>query len=126
MEYAVAAALTFRRASLDIFNDEASLRHPAIGPLMARVRTRVDDELSSRNFTADAPVKIEIVLRDGRSIRIDRAFAKGNVRDPLTPEEHHEKYRSLAVPVLGGERAENLLSELLRLDNVENVALLHL
>jgi 2-methylcitrate dehydratase PrpD len=126
MEYAVAAALTFRRASLEIFNDEAFLINPAIGPLMERVRTRVDDELATRDFTADAPVKIDITLKDGRSIHLGRNFAKGNVRDPLTEDELVHKYRSLVVPVLGDDRAEKLLSGLLQLEKVENVtAFLH-
>ncbi|WP_187270690.1 MmgE/PrpD family protein [Lacisediminihabitans profunda] len=124
MEYAVAAALTFRRASVEVFNDEAFLNNPAIGPLMERVRTRVDDELATRNFTADAPVKIDITLENGRSIHLSRDFAKGNVRNPLTEDELLQKYRSLVVPVLGDDRSEELLSGLLQLEQVEDVTAL--
>jgi 2-methylcitrate dehydratase PrpD len=124
MEYVVAAALTFRRASLEIFNDEAFLLNPAIGPLMRRVRTRVDGELAARDFTADAPVKIDIILNDGKSIHLSRAFAKGNVRDPLTEDELVHKFRSLVVPVLGDDRAEKLLGGLLQLEKSREVTAL--
>ncbi|MBW9093049.1 MmgE/PrpD family protein [Microbacterium jejuense] len=124
MEYAVAAALTFRRADLEIFNDDSFLNNDQIRPLMEKVRPRVDEELARREFTSDAPVKIDIELRDGRSIHLSRDFAKGNVRDPLTDEQVVQKYRSLAAPVIGENRAESLLNGLRELENVEDVAAL--
>lgn len=124
MEYAVAAALTFRRADLEVFNDERFLNNDQIRPLMEKVRPRVDDELARREFTSDAPVKIDVELRDGRSVHLSRDFAKGNVRAPLTDEQVHDKYRSLAVPVIGEDHAESLLRGLQELEQVEDVAAL--
>lgn len=124
MEYAVAAALTFRRATLEIFNNADYLNHAQVQLLMTKVRPRIDDELARREFTSDAPVKIDIELRDGSSIHLSRDFAKGNVRDPLTDGQVHEKYRSLVVPVIGEDRAETLLNGLRQLEEVEDIGAL--
>lgn len=125
MEYAVAAALVHGRADLDIFNDEAAVRNPAIAPLMSRVRTYVDDEFAARQFNADASVKIDVTLDDGSSLHLRREFAKGNVRGPLTQGELEDKYRALVVPVVGAERAENLLRNLWGLEGIDDVSTLY-
>lgn len=122
MEYAVAAALVYRRADLDIFNDDAAVLNPAITAMMSRVRTHVDDEFARREFNADASVKIEITMADGSTLHLSREFARGNVRGPLTQDELADKYRALVLPVLGPERAESLLHSLWHLEEMKDVS----
>ncbi|WP_329391921.1 MmgE/PrpD family protein [Streptomyces sp. NBC_01716] len=122
MQYAVASALIFRGATLEVFNDEAYLQHPSVRPLMQRVRTYVDTEFARRDFTADAPVRINITLQDGGTIQLTRDFAKGNTRNPLSEDEVHQKFLTLAAPRLGSERADRLLNGLMRIEDIENLS----
>ena len=53
-------------------------------------------------------MQIRIVLADGRRFESEPARARGNPENPLSDDELRAKYRDLATPVLGVERATRI------------------
>lgn len=86
---------------------EARLADPRIRGLAQRVEASVSPELE-RRFPAEALCEIEVRMRDGAAYRSHVCGARGDPADPLSADELREKFRRLATPVIGAERAERL------------------
>ncbi len=106
LPYAVAAALVYGRIGA---NEVA-------GPTLTDARIRrlldtiklTDDADFSRRFPAERWARVRIALRDGRTLVSEPAPARGNPENPLTDDQLRSKYRELAEPVLGAERAARI------------------
>lgn len=83
---------------------EARLADPRIRDFAERVQAAVSPELD-RRFPAEALCELDIVLRDGTVYSSGVCGAKGDPADPLTEDELRVKFRRLAEPVVGRERA---------------------
>jgi 2-methylcitrate dehydratase PrpD len=104
--YPVAAALVFGRlgageVAAPGFDD------PRVHRLLPSVALAEDLELS-RRFPAERWARVRIVLSDGRALASEPACARGNPENPLCDDELRAKYRELAVPVLGADRAARI------------------
>jgi 2-methylcitrate dehydratase PrpD len=102
----VAAALVFGRMGAAEL-DASSLRDPRIVRLLDAMQVVDDAEFSSR-FPAERWARVRIALIDGRVLVSEPARARGNPENPLSDEELRGKYRGLAEPVLGAERARRI------------------
>ncbi len=51
---------------------------------------------------------MRVTLADGRTLVSEPARARGNPENPLADDELRRKYRALAEPVLGSERAARI------------------
>jgi 2-methylcitrate dehydratase PrpD len=108
LPFPVAAALVFGRVG----SDEVSapgLTDPRVHRLLARM-TLVEDVAFSKRFPAERWARVSVVLNDGTSLRSEPAQVRGVPENPLTDDELRRKYRELAAPVLGGARAERVMS----------------
>jgi 2-methylcitrate dehydratase PrpD len=83
------------------------LADPRVRRLLARMKV-IEDAGFSRRFPAERWARVRITLKDGRVLASEPAIARGNPENPLTDEELRAKYRSLAEPVLGVERATRI------------------
>jgi 2-methylcitrate dehydratase PrpD len=105
-QYCAAVALLSGGLTLEDF-DDARLRDPAVQALAAKVRVRHNPA-----FDAWLPGRwahrVRVVLRDGRAVEVDSDDAPGGSANPLAPEFIVEKFRRLAVPVLGPEQTDAL------------------
>jgi 2-methylcitrate dehydratase PrpD len=124
LPYCVAVALKEARVRLDAF-DEAHLRDPTIRALMTRVELAVDDECQAV-FPARRSARVRIETQDGRVLEHHAVTRKGDPDAPLSDAELVDKYRELAVPVLGDGAAETLLDALWRVDVLDDVGALPL
>ena len=106
LTFPVAAALVFGKLGADEVN-AAEQRDPRIARLLGRVTLTEDPEFS-RRFPAERWARVRIVLRDGRTIISEPARARGNPENPLSDRELRTKYRQLAEPVLGTQRAARI------------------
>ena len=88
--------------------DEQALTHEPTKALADRVRL-VEESSLNATFPRTASAWVEIRLNDGRSCVSDLHHGRGEPGDPLPREEIHAKFRSLATPVIGTERARRLL-----------------
>lgn len=100
---AVAAALTAGGTGPDAVRE--ALEDPAATALADRVSVAVDDE-----FAARAPdrrgARVTVTLSDGQEVAESVPAARGGEHDPYSEAELHEKFVSLAGPVIGADRAE--------------------
>ena len=117
--YAVAAALVLGRADVAAF-EEPARDDPRIRALAGRVEVRVDPEMSPRR--ADHPTaRVEVALRNGRSLSGVTSVVRGDFEDPVPPEEVVEKFVALASRSLGAERAREVVELAHRADALKDV-----
>jgi len=117
--YAVAAALVLGRADVAAF-EEPARDDPRIRALAGRVEVRVDPEMSPRR--ADQPTaRVEVALRNGRTLSRVTSVVRGDFEDPVPPEEVVEKFVALASRALGAERAREVVELAHRADALKDV-----
>lgn len=117
--YAVAAALVLGRADVAAF-EEPARDDPRIRALAGRVEVRVDPEMSPRR--ADQPTaRVEVALRNGRTLSGVTSVVRGDFEDPVPPEEVVEKFVALASRSLGAERAREVVALAHRADALKDV-----
>ncbi len=103
LAFPVAAALVFGRVgAFEV--DAAGLADRRVARLVAAT-TAVEDEDFSRRFPAERWARVRISLVDGRTLASQPTRDRGNPDNPLSDDELRAKYRALATPVLGAERA---------------------
>jgi len=86
-----------------------TLRDPEI-LRVSRATTLVDSDHYTKISTRKRWADVTLHLNDGRTLQSEPRFAKGDPDDPLSDIELSAKYDSLAVPVLGPERAAEIQS----------------
>jgi 2-methylcitrate dehydratase len=96
--------------------DEAAYMHPAVRPLMAKISARVDDEIEAR-FPASVPIRVEVLSKKGERIKIELENPKGHEKNPMAKGDTDEKFRSLAVPVLGEAQTSRALNAWWRIES---------
>ncbi len=117
--YAVAAALVLERADVSAFVEPA-LSDPRIRTLAARVEVRVDPRMSPR--AVDYPTaRVEVVLKDGRTLSDSTTVVRGDFADPVPREEVVEKFVGLASAPLGAERAREVVRLVDQAETVKDV-----
>jgi len=113
--YLVATALTHGSVRLAAFEPER-LADSATRALMRRVEVVLDPGLDAA-FPAQRAARVAIESRDGRRGEHLQPTRKGDPDMPLSDTELEHKYLELASPVLGEERARQLLARLWRLES---------
>ena len=104
--FPVAAALVFGRVGAGEV-DARGLCEARVRRLLPRITLSEDAEFS-RRFPAERWAQVRVTLADGRSVVSEPARARGNPENPLSEDELRAKYRELAAPVLGTERAARI------------------
>lgn len=91
---------------------EADLHDPRIAAMVSKVEVREDPELTAL-FPHQWACRVQIVMSDGtiREERVD--VPKGEPENPLTAVELEDKFRQLAVPVIGAARADKVIDMVL-------------
>jgi 2-methylcitrate dehydratase PrpD len=98
LPYAIGLGIVMRKATLDEYA-EPTLSSPAVRAVAARVVAEVRPDFDAR-FPAVWPAEVEIETVDGRTLRMQTDFPKGDPQNRLSPEAMRAKFRSLASAVL--------------------------
>lgn len=99
------------------------LADPTIRRLMAATTITPVEEFTAL-YPGDSKSRVTITLSDGRQIVVDSVVPVGDIRNPMTPEHLHHKFRRGAEGVLSDEQADTLerqlweIAELERLDQL--------
>ena len=112
-----AAGLIFGRAGEDEFSD-AIVTRPDVVALRGKVVATVDDGI------AEESVDVTAVLKDGRRIHVFVKDAIGSMHRPLTDAMLERKFHGLVDPVLGAERAADIVAQCRSIASAPNVRLL--
>ena len=119
MPFAAAVALTYGRASLAEYAvgvpDRPEVRH-----IMERVQCVTDpklDALYPRHF----PTWAEVRTKDGRTLRSELIYPKGDPENALSWEEMRDKFNTLSAPVIGSQRRQEIMESIDSLDQLDDV-----
>lgn len=105
LPYLVALALVVGEVTIQSVRD--GLSEPAVRTLAERIQVREDPEMTAA-FPGVRPASLTLQMHDGsvRSARVDLPL--GMPERPLPPQRVIEKFRSVAVPLLGAAPAAEL------------------
>src|SRR5262249_38790544 len=87
----------------------ARIQDPALRPLIEKLTVTEEPDFS-RRYPAEACTRIDVTTTSGRRVTVQTTHPKGHRRNPLSDEEVERKFRGLAEPALGAERAGRVLS----------------
>ena len=105
-QYILPVGLVFGRVMIDdILQDR--LRNPEVARLRKQTRMIADPELDGGWPEAYASI-VEVTTTDGRHLSARVDHAKGNMENPLTPEEIQRKYLGLAQTVTSAAHAAQI------------------
>ena len=111
MPFGAAVAAMYRAAGIDQFTEE-NLCSRSVQRTLQKVVLAKDSRIEE-NFPEQWPARVEIELNVGRRFEKFIAHPKGDPKNPLSWDELIAKFQSLAAPVVGLERCEELV-ELIR------------
>lgn len=118
--YAVAAALVLGRTDLPAF-DGGALVDPRIGRLAARVEIRSDPAMNPRRQDDYPTATVAVTLRDGRTFSETTTVVRGDAAAPVDGAELTAKFLTLAVPVLGDDRAAEVAATVERIEELKDI-----
>jgi len=114
LKYVVASALVHGSVRMAAY-EPPRLEDAATRSLMERVSVAIDPELDAA-FPKQRAARIDIETTDGRRLSYLQPNRKGDPEEPLSDAEVEGKFLELASPVLGDERARNLVARLWSLE----------
>jgi 2-methylcitrate dehydratase PrpD len=121
-QYILPVGLVFGRVMIDdILQDR--LRDPQVARLRAKTTLVADPALDGGWPEMYASV-VELRTSDGRELALRVDHARGTMQNPLTPEEIHTKYLSLATTVTSTARAEAIAGMVRRIERAPEIAAL--
>ena len=117
--YAVAAALVHGTTDVTAFYPE-KVADAQTRSLARRVEVAADPEMNLRNYDRPAS-NVEVVLKDGRTLRESVTAHHGDARNPASSDELVGKFNFLALDTLGEEKARRVIAAVDRLDTLEDI-----
>lgn len=117
--FCVATAVKHRKAGLSDFADER-LNDPDLLSLMRKTTVTARKELSDM-YPYKWPSQVEIRLSNGEKLSGYVEFPKGDPENPLREEECIDKFKELSAPVLSLGEAEQMISQVLSLEELNDV-----
>jgi len=119
MPFGAAVALLYGRASLEEYAPGVAQR-PEVRDMMARVRSIVDPALD-RMYPRQWPAWAEVLTRDGRTLRSEITFPKGDPENALTWDELKQKFTTLSASVISQEQQQKVIEAVEDLENMSDV-----
>ena len=119
MPFAAAVAILYGQASLEEYRD-STLGLPEVKDLMSRVRCVRDPSLEA-NYPSRWPAWVEIETRDGRVLRAEVEYPKGDPENALSWDELKEKFRDLTRPNIAPSMQEKIITTVESLEGLDDV-----
>ena len=122
VQHVLALMLVDHRVTFKSAHDYARMKDPEIAAARKRISVVGDPKLT--DILRRWRCVMEVTLKDGRTFKHQTMAAKGMYENPLSRPEEEEKALDLIVPVLGKQRARQLLDVLWNFERVKNVRIL--
>ena len=118
--FAAATAMHYRSVQLEHFTPEARQNNSVIEDCV-KVHTYLDKRLDAA-YPQKRPTNVEVKTVDGRSFSKQVDEPLGSARNPVPDSARFRQYKGLVAPVLGENRAEELLENLLRIEEIDDLS----
>jgi 2-methylcitrate dehydratase PrpD len=118
-QHLVAIALVKGAVSFIDSHDAALMHDAKIMEQRAKVTVTADQALMDP--AAPRGAVVEVTMTDGKKVDHFTKFPPGTKENPLSTEGVSTKARDLMTPVLGAEKANKLIDQIINLDKVANV-----
>ena len=119
MPFAAAVALSYGSASLNEYAigipDRPEVRH-----IMDRVQCVTDPKLDAQTPKL-FPAWAEVRTSNGRTMRSELTYPKGDPENPVTWDEMRTKFNLLSAPVISSQRQEKIISAIDSLEQMDDV-----
>ena len=119
MPFGAAVALTHGRASLKEYQ-VGMPESPQVKHLMERVQSITDPKLDAM-YPKHFPAWAEVDTTDGRTLRSELTYPKGDPENPVTWEEMRDKFNLLSAPVINSQRQQEIIAAIDSLDQMDDV-----
>jgi 2-methylcitrate dehydratase PrpD len=117
--FAVATLIVHGRTDVTSFAPEA-VRSDAVQALAKRVEVKEDPKLTAM-MPARRPSRVRVILKSGEKLEAEVTMNRGDFEDPYGPADLEKKFFSLADPVWGRAKAEQIRSQLMAVEEVEDI-----
>tara|TARA_Y100000780_G_scaffold38596_1_gene31127 strand:- start:610 stop:2007 length:1398 start_codon:yes stop_codon:yes gene_type:complete len=119
MPFAAAVALSYGSASLNEYAigipDRPEVRH-----IMDRVQCVTDPKLDAQTPKL-FPAWAEVRTSNGRTMRSELTYPKGDPENPVTWDEMRTKFNLLSAPVISSQRQKEIISAIDSLEQMDDV-----
>ena len=119
MPFAAAVALSYGSASLNEYAigipDRPEVRH-----IMDRVQCVTDPKLDAQTPKL-FPAWAEVRTSNGRTMRSELTYPKGDPENPVTCDEMRSKFNLLSAPVISSQRQQEIISAIDSLEQMDDV-----
>ena len=119
LQYVIAVALVDGTVSFADSHSHERMKDPRV--LMVKQRVQLVADRALMDPEAPRSGRVEVTLRDGRTVSHFTRHAPGTKENPLDTEEVNAKARSLMEPVLGGEKTAAIIRSVNQLEQLGNV-----
>ena len=117
--FAVATLIVHGRTDVTCFSPEA-VRSDAVQALAKRVEVNEDPKLTTM-MPSRRPSRVRVTLKNGEKLEAEVTMNKGDFEDPYGPADLEKKYFSLADPVWGHSKAEQIRSQVMTVEKVKDI-----
>ena len=118
-QHIIAVALVDGGVSFEDSHSYERMADPKVRAVKERVQLIADRELMDP--AAPRSGRVEVKLRDGRTVSHFTRHAPGTKENPMDTESVNEKARHLMAPVLGDERTEEVIRRVNALEELDDV-----
>ena len=119
MPFGAAVALTHGCASLKEYQ-VGMPENPQVKHLMERVQSITDPKLDAM-YPKRFPAWAEVDTTDGRTLRSELTYPKGDPENPVTWDEMRDKFNLLSAPVISSQRQQEIIAAIDSLDQLDDV-----
>lgn len=117
--FAVATLIVHGRTDVTCFEPEA-VRNETVQALAKRVEVKEDPKLTAM-MPARRPSRVRVTLKSGEKLEAEVTMNKGDFEDPYGPADLEKKYFSLADPIWGHVKAEQIRSQVMALEKLKDI-----
>jgi 2-methylcitrate dehydratase PrpD len=120
MKYCVARAMLDGMLSLAQFAND-KLKDPLAIDISKRVNFVLNEEINEI-YPREFPSIVEVVMKGGQKYKVRVNVLKGSTENPMSWQEVQEKFRALALPILGNDKAGTIINMVENLEDIKDVA----
>jgi 2-methylcitrate dehydratase PrpD len=118
VQYILAAIMIDGTLTFDAAHSQTRMKDAAVLEIKKRIVLVEDRELTAQKRTREA--NIDVTKMDGTSMS-EHGVSRGALENPMTKAEVESKARDLMAPVLGRNRAEQLIQKVWDLEDVKSM-----